>query len=267
MTLVRGVAFCLVGGCALLTACETPTEQARSVFREELISQGYQPFDPIREGIGIGSIITYDRSGREVVVANAEQCFPEITGDKPPKRPAVLFQGKYERLREGNLGVSAAQLNKSIADLSFALEASSEVSVDMQFVKPNIRYLSVLEFEALLAKLSTTNAACYRAALDPKNIVIIHTLGVAGAQYTFKDKSNRGINLSASILDKAKVAPSIRQKLEGQSSLDVDQEMVLGYRALEFRKGSGLNNDGTVAVGLSLDNLRAFRASRMQAPS
>ncbi|MDX2052298.1 MAG: hypothetical protein SFV15_07915 [Polyangiaceae bacterium] len=199
---------------------------------KELRRVGYEPYSPPRLGLGVGTIITYDKLGREVLVARPESCFPTLVQPKP--NPTELLASTEQRLTKGGFSASAAQLSKDVADLSFALEASSDIGVDLKFIKPFILEIERIKFEPMLRAIDQSNP-CYREILDPKNVLVWQVMGVEGLQYTFKDKADNSVSLSATVLSKAKVAPELSRKVEGTSALTVSQPILLGYKALEVR--------------------------------
>jgi hypothetical protein len=254
---VGQLAMCLFGASVVGGCAATGPKQAKTALIDEMRAVGYEPFSPPRTSALVGTIISYDSQGREVIEAEAATCFDGVAVRGP--YDTEYLKNSWETLTSAGLGASAAQLSKNVADFSFAANASSDVKVDIHFTEPKVSYFEKLVVEQFIENLknASPDSACFKKIIDSKNIVVLHVMSVNGLEYSFTDKSDHSIKLTAELMQKAKISPELQKKVDGQSTLTVTAPMVLGYRAFEARKSDGAITGGLVFSALSPADISA----------
>ncbi len=241
--------FCAV----LLVSCATPRELGIDAWKRDLEAEKLTPIYPPRAGDGLGTIATFDAAGREIIVTSG--CFAKVNSDS--YRVAMLLT-EQKIQSSASLAGGASDLVKGKLDISFAFSVSSDVNVQLSPISPHISRYETAVLKDAVGKLDR-NSVCYKAAVNPRNVILFYVLSVDGLNFTFTDKSDNVLKLNASLLAAAKVDSELARKFEGKATLSIAEKMLIGYRAMTARELPGAFMDVIELEELSPDQLQAKR--------
>lgn len=241
----------------LLSGCvTTPREAANDVWRDEIESEQYSVFSPVRSNNELGNIITFDNKGREIIIARRDTCFPNIYKPNPYNIEFVKSSEKVDS--SAKISGSIAEMLKGKVDLSFLASHETVKSVSLKITTPKVTQYETLLLKQEINKLER-ESDCYRALATPGNLVIYNMLTADQVEYTFSDKSGQKLTVTADILSQAKVSPELSRKSEGDASLMIDYPITIGYRAMEARELPGLTKDKFDLRIVEPNKVKAYR--------
>lgn len=239
-----------------LISCATPRESGNKVWEKELLAEKFSAFLPPREGSELGNIISFDSQGREVLIAKAGTCLPHLSVPQPVNVALLTTSSTVDF--GGGLSANVAEALRGKVDLSLLAKSKSNTFVSLRLGNPQITRHETLLLKNAIKEIDR-NSNCYKAVSDPKNLIVISTLGAKTVAYDFKDASNHEIKLTADILQQANVTPELQRKYEGHSSLIIEQPLLIGYRALKATELPGLNKDQLKFDELNPEEIESYR--------
>jgi hypothetical protein len=229
-----------LAACILISGCASNRQAANDTWRSEIESERYTVFSPVRSINELGNIITFDSSGREIIVARRDTCFPNIYAPQPVKVEFIKSTDKVES--SSKISGNVADVLKNKVDLSFLASHQKIKSVSIKIISPKVSQYEMLLLKKEIGMLER-QSDCYRALATPGNLLVYNTLTAEQVEYIFSDKSGQKLILTADILSQAKVSPELSRNSEGDASLIIDYPVTIGYRAIEARELPGLTED------------------------
>lgn len=222
--------------CGLLAGCPGPIKSAKTPLTEYVQSNNFEVFDPPRSADGLGTIIQF-KNAQESVVFRRDRCLPpdKIPSLPPEDRRIGALEGAYEIATDAKLELTLSRALMQSAfsvpvDIGAAFGASGVKKVKISFVEP---YRDAIERGAAkdLVRALPKQNSCREEFLRPGNFVIHTVLGAKGIKYEFIGTDDKGVAITAEILDKIKASPELRAKWSGALGISVDGDILIGYRA------------------------------------
>lgn len=248
----------LMGGIGCVTVSNRlGSQDGLDKLRQEIEAHHFTPFLPPRGGYELGSIIQINSKGQDLLVARVDTCFPSLK--RPDPQPIGWLNSSYSI--HSMLGVTGwiAELLKDKLNVDLVLKSSSDISVSLQFGRPRLHQFEIVCLQEAIRKMDR-NTECYKAATKPGNFILVSTLDVQSVIYSFKTESGKDIGLTADLIKKLQIMPELGKKYKRESSIKIDKQLLIGYRAMEARAMPGLTHDKLEFRELTLERINEYRS-------
>jgi len=226
-------------------------------LKKYLEQHNYTSFNPPRSADGAATIVDF-KNGSESLVARAKQCLLSTSDIKVDRRDVAIAKTSYELTTDYGLELSLPKAILKDVDLAAAIGRNGVEKVSIALEKPfedTISRYDVIQYLSTLAQ----NTTCFELFSDDDNLLLNQVLGVKGIEYSFQDKNNTVIRLTAEILNSINVSPALTAGYVGKSSLSVDQEVLIGYRAWQITESAGVIGSPLDIEELSSENIEDLR--------
>jgi hypothetical protein len=101
-----------------------------------------------------------------------------------------------------------------------------------------------------------------RQLVEAQGNLLLHTvLGAKGVEFSFYGESDARMTVSAEIIGILNAEPRLASKYAGTSSLQLSDDMLLGYRAWQLGEVSGIVSGGKDLIELSPADVERIRAA------
>ena len=198
----------------------------------------FNSFRPPRNGDGAGTIITFNKRGEEAVVYSADSCL--LPSSVPAKEfPALIDNTSYEIERDGGIEWNLGKYLSPKFDLSGAINFDFAQKIKFKLVNPKIIRIELGNAEDYLDTLDTESGC--RKKLSREGYLIIHSvLAAEGIEYSFYNKNDTGIKLTAKILQEIGIDLDGQNAVINDSTLVMKGNMFYGYRAWQASQIRGI---------------------------
>jgi hypothetical protein len=248
----------VVGGCGHTPVGPTPVlTQAESQFEAYVRNSSFTVFVPPRDGDGTGSVVSFNDRREESIVASATDCFKP---DRviPASSRVVVLDSEYELTTNDKVMLGLPALFKSKVDFSADLGNTGVRKVKYKLVEPYTTRITLISARNYFRQLAADDP-CRKLVDNQGNLLIHMVLGAKGVEYSFYGENDAKLTINAEILKVLKVEPQFASKYNGTSSIKLDSNMLLGYRAWQL-----LDVKGIVAGGKDFVELTPVDVERMR---
>ena len=229
---------------------------AMDLLKRDIQIHNFSTFVPPRSGNCIGSIISFTKNDFDILVASADTCYPKIKRLNPVD--VAWLNNSYVFNSNSGVVLSIIEKLKEKVDVDILLNSKHNINVSIKLGKPHLFQCEKIVIEDAIRKLDR-NSSCYKEATKPGNIIIISTLAVKSIIYEFKTNSGKNIQLTSDLLKSMKLSPYLQNQYVGKSSIIIEGDFLLGYRAIEVRELPGLTHDNLEFNELTYKQIEEYR--------
>lgn len=254
--------LCAVVVSALLSGCQhTPVLQdAESQLDAYVRASNFTLFVPPRDGDGAGSVVSFNDHREESIVASPADCFKPERVVPATQRVAVL-DSDYELTTNDKVVMGLPALFKSRLDLHADLSRAGVAKVKYRLIEPYTTRITLVAARNYWRSIPADDA-CRKLVESDDNLLIHTVLGAKGIEYSFYGSNDAKMSVTAEILDVLKAEPTLASKYAGTSSIQLKDDMLLGYRAWQLVTVKGVVAGGREFIELSPADIERLRAAR-----
>jgi len=256
---MRRILVAVLSITAVLGCAQTPVLlDAESQFEAYVRSSKFTAFVPPRDGDGAGSIVSF-RRGEEGIVASPADCFrPERV--VPSTQQVGVLDSEYELTTNDKIIIGLPGAFKTRLDLNADLSRAGVKRVKYRLLKPYTTRITLISARNYFNTLPDGDP-CRKLVDDDGNLLLHTVLGAKGIEYSFYGEKDAKMKLTAEILGLLKAEPDLASKYNGTSSLQLNENMLLGYRAWQLTEIKGFATaSGKDFVELSPEEVERLRA-------
>jgi len=208
----------------------------KSPLEGEIKALKFTPFQPPRGGDGAGTVVSFNWRGEESPIAKSD-CL-------------VRSKNALERVPIGTMVTSYSLTNGGGFEFDLGKIWSNYVQLDAAFRLKEVKSIKVSLYEPFTEKIfleptkalikSMTNSDSCFAHVDKKALILHTVLGAKGVSYEFIGEGGQNLKLNATIMKQIGLKPNLQSDYQGKASLNIKQEMLLGYRAWRVKTVRGV---------------------------
>jgi hypothetical protein len=208
-------------------------------------------FRQMQDGVGVGSLITFDDHGREALLIRNEQCLRV----DPSTPQAVSAPAEFVVSRGGSREQEIARRFNPLVNIAGAYRDPRVASITVQLIDMFQQSLAV---DAARGAFEDTGdrAACRDALRSPRALLIHWQLGARGARYTLRSQSGDPLTLDAELLQAMGFDAAARQHMAGSTSVAFEGSVILAYRAWRPAVVDGESLSLSEAMSEQIERLR-----------
>ena len=263
--------LCASAGLLAIAGCKTvdpdPITEAITPLTRYVAEYKFSLFSPPRQTDGVGTIIEFDRSGQESVLAARETCLPANLIPSPPKdqQGVALLSGSYtiDQSNSFELGLSKTLTQNALGvplDLGSTIGVSGVEKIEIEFINPFRDRIERVKARSVVRSMEESDACLEE--LKASGSLIIHTvIGAEGMRYKFVGEGGRNIAISAEILNALKAGNEYKDKWEGDLGFEVSGNLLVGYRTWKATQVSGAGAADVDLIELNAQQIESLRNS------
>lgn len=252
----------------VFSGCESPFARRAAAgdaaLRSYITKELFTPFIPPRSGDGAGTIISFDSRGVETIVASVENCFSPLTVI-PHQETILVLQNQLDLSNDDKIALSLPAAVGRKIDFNASLAGNGVAKVKFQLIEPFKIHITLFDAQTFVQQLPPSSR-CRQILSNPDNLIVHTVLGAKGIEYSFYDKNDTKLVLTANLLSALKVDPTLTRTSEGTSSLSLkDRDMLFGYRAWKGTFFSGFGESGVKLTSLRPEEIESIRIQKTTA--